>query len=208
MSKGWRTGLWVGAGAALVVFGLAGGLHAQGRAQTGCCVAVVDIGRLFNEYERMKSAQDELKVLQDRLQRENEERKQKSDMLEATLDKMDRDDPAYVKKMSEVLESRISHKTWFEFQQANMTREVALVTDRIYRDILAATQSIAENAGYDLVLYRDEYQPVSDPDDVQSQMRSRKVIYARDTVDITEAVLGKLNADFRSRPRVPDLQMP
>lgn len=208
MSKGWRTGLLVGVAAAAVFFGAAGVLHAQGKPRATCCVAVVDVGQLFNEYDRMKSAQDELKVLQDRLQRENDDRKQKSDMLEATLDKMDRDDPTYVKKMSEVLESRISHKTWFDFQQANMTREIALVTDRIYRDILAATKTIAENAGYDLVLYRDEYQPVTNPDDVQAQMRARKVIYANPSTDITEAVLGKLNADYRARPHVPELQVP
>jgi Skp family chaperone for outer membrane proteins len=180
MNKGFRTGLLVGAGVCVVVLGLAGVLHAQGKPHGTCCVATVDVGRLFNEYDRMKSAQDELKGLQDRLQRENDERKQKSDMLEATLEQMNRDDPTYVKKMSEVLEARISHKNWFDLQQANMTREVALVTDRIYRDIVAASTSIAENAGYEIVLYRDEYQAVSNPDDV----------------------------DYRAKPHVPDLQVP
>jgi Skp family chaperone for outer membrane proteins len=208
MSKGWRTGLLVGAGVTAVIFGVAGALHAQSRAHAACCVAVVDVGQIFSEYDRMKSAQDELKVLQDRLQRENDERKQKSDMLEATLDKMDRDDPTYIKKMNEVLESKINHKTWFELQQANITREVALVTDRIYRDILAATQTIAENAGYDIVLYRDQYQPVTNPDDIQAQMRARKVLYANPNTDITDAVLGKLNADYRAKPHVPELQVP
>ena len=208
MSKAWRTGLLVGAGAAAVVLSVGGVLNAQGKPHSACCVAVVDVGQLFNEYERMKFAQEELKVVQDRLQRENDERKQKSDMLEATLDKMDRDDPTYVKKMSELLEAKINHKTWFELQQANMTREVALVTDRIYRDILMASEAVAQNAGYEIVLYRDQYQPVTNPEDVQAQMRAQKVLYASQNTDITEAVLGKLNADYRAKPRVPELQVP
>ncbi len=208
MRRAWWTGLLVGVAGAAVLFGLSGALSAQGKARTACCVAVVDVGQLFNEYERMKSAQDELKSVEDRLQRENEERKQKSDMLEATLSKMDRDDPLYVKKMAELLEAKINHKTWFDLQQANTTREIALVTDRIYRDLLKATEAVAQNAGYEIVLYRDEYQPVSNPEEVQAQMRGRKVIYASQAADITDAVLAKLNADYRAKPHVPELQIP
>ncbi len=209
MKRAWAAGLLAGAAVGLTLFSLGSVLHAQGRSDPHRCVAVVDVGKIFNEYDRMKTAQDELKQLEDRLQLENEQRKQKTDMLEATVSKMDPADPTYTRKMNEVLESRIGHKTWFELQQANATREIAVATDRIYRDITGAAEQVARESGFSLVLYREPYEPLgTNPEEIQAQMRARKVLYASENIDITQFVLDRLNSSYRSKPPAPEIQVP
>ena len=208
MKPRWQTGMPIALTAAAVVFGISGMLRGQTRLTPTGRVAVVDVGKIFNEYQKMKDATEELRRLEERLRLENEQRKQRADALEATVNAMDRDDPAYVKKMQEVLEARIAHKTWFEFQQANSTREIALATDRIYRDILRGVEQVARESGYDVVLYREEYVPLANPEELQAQMRSRKVVYASDAVDITQVVLDRLNAEYRAQPPMQQIQVP
>jgi Skp family chaperone for outer membrane proteins len=209
MNRPWRTGLVAGLGVGALVLAWTAALRAQGSPPLTGRIGHVDVGKAFNEYQRMKDILEEIKQLQEKLQAENEQRRQSADALQATVDAMDRNDPAYVKKMAEVLQAKIEHRTWFEVKQAHMTREVALATDRIYRDILKAVEETAQRAGYDFVLYSDKYEPVSmNPDELRDQMRNRRVLYANPAADITQIVLDKLNADYRARPRTQELFVP
>ncbi len=208
MNRPWLTGLLAGVGVS-IVFVLTGALRAQGTPQPTGRIAHVDVGKAFNEYQRMKDNTEELKQIQDRLQRENEDRKNKNDALQATVDSMDRKDPNYVKKMAEVLQAKIDHRTWFEVKQAHSTREVAVATDQIYRDILKAAEEVARQAGYDFVVYFDPYEPVSmQVEELQNQMRSRRVLYANPACDLTQILLDKLNADYRAKPHTQQLFIP
>jgi len=192
-----------------VAFAWPGVLRAQGPAPVTGRVAYIDVGKIFGEYQRYKDIQEELKSLEQKLQTENEQRRQQADALQATVEAMDRADPNFVKKMADALQAKIDHKSWFEVKQAHTAREIALATDRIYRDILKATEEAAKQAGYDLVVYQDEYQPASmDPQELQNQMRTRRVIYANPTVNITQTVLDKLNVDYRAKPHTPELFVP
>lgn len=210
MNRAWLTGLLAGLAAAGLGLTLTGALHAQGAPALTGRVAAVDVGKLFNEYQRMKDITDELKQLEGKLQAENDQRRQAADALQATVDQMDRADPTYTKKLAEVLEAKISHKAWFDTKQAHITREIAFATDRIYRDILKATSQLAQAASYDLVVYADEYPPnvSANPDEIQATMRNRKVLYANPNADVTQQVLDKLNADYRALPHQPQLLVP
>ncbi len=68
-----------GLGSAVAVFVLSGSLWAQGALPPTGRVAGVDIGVVFTEYQRMKDINEELKQLEERLQAENEQRRQKND---------------------------------------------------------------------------------------------------------------------------------
>lgn len=211
MKHTWLTGLLAGAGMALIVMTLTSGLWAEGPAAPTGRVACADVGRAFNEYQRMKDINEELKALQQKLEAENEQRVKANDALQATVDAMAADDPARAKKMSELLEAEVSRRTWAEVQQAHLARELALATDRIYRDVLAATEEVARQAGYDLVVYSDEYPPGPpsiDLNELREVMRSRKLLYASQAVDITQLVLDQLNAEYKAKPRTQELMVP
>ena len=209
MNRSWLTGLLAGLVVFAAVLALTGALWAQGAPPPTGRVASIDIGMAIAEYQRWKDATEELQQHDQNLKLEEEQRRTRIDALQATVEAMDRNDPTYLKKMSEVLEAKIEYGTWGQVQQAHTSREFALVTDRVYQDILHATAEIARQAGYDLVVYFDQYQRVSiNPDEVRAQVLSRRVIYANAAVDITQLVLDKLNADYRAQPRTPQIYIP
>lgn len=208
MTRSWSLGLVSGAVAAAAILTLGGRLSAQGAPATTGRVAVVSVGRLMTEYQRMKDFTEELKQAEERLESENQERKNAIDMMRKTAEHLADNDPTLVTKMNELLEAQIEHRTWFEVKQASVTREIAVATDRIYRDIVNTTSEVAQAAGYDVVFHRDQYRPQMDPEEIQAQILARKVIYANEGADITQLVLDKLNQDYRAKPQTPQLQLP
>jgi len=210
MRRTWWVGLVTGLAAALVVLGFAQSLRAQvgGTPPTGR-IACVDVVQVFNEFQRQKDLTEEMRELQDRLNEENKQRRQKIDALQAEIDKLDPDDPAYVTRMREMLAMQIDYKNWVDLKQADMSREVGVWSVRIYREILKAVEELARRDGYDLVLYRGQFEPVSmDPDQIKEQIRSNHLLYASPSVDITQVVTDKLNRDYRAQPRVKMMLVP
>lgn len=209
MNRSRLTGVLAGVGVCAVVFVVTGALWAQAAPQPTGRVACVDVLQVFSEYQKMKDVQEELKQLDERLNAEGQQRKERADALQATLDAMDRSAPTYLKKYAELLEMQIGLRTWAEAKKAHTAREIGLATDRIYRDILRVTEEIARQAGYDLVVQRERYQPMSmTPEEIEAQMQNRKVLFASEAIDITDLVLRKLNTDYRALPPTPQLYVP
>lgn len=209
MNRSWLSGVLGGVAVGVATLAVTGALRAQGTPPAAVRVASVDVGRIFGEYQRMKDVSEELRALEQRLNTENEQRKQQLDALQATVDAMDRNDPNFVKKAAEVLQARIEHKTWFEVKQAHSTREAALAYDRVYRDILRVTEALAKERGWDLVVFRDPYEPIStNPLELRDQFRSRYILYANPANDVSQLVYDRLNAEYRAKPRQPELYVP
>lgn len=182
---------------------------ALGQAGKGGRVGVVDVALLFDEYQRQKDLTEEMKSLRQALDDENRSRLQKIDAKQKEIDLLNPDDPAFLKKMREVLQMQIEYKNWFDVKQAELSREVAVWTSKIYKEITVGIEQIADREGFDLVLYREQFPGVSvDPEEIRNRIRNRTILYARNTIDLTTIVLEKLNADYRSLPSQPMLSIP
>lgn len=208
MRQAWLTGGLTGAVIAALVLGYGTRLHASNGARAGR-VACVNVGTVINEYQRSKDLDEEMMQLDEQLQAEEEQRRQKIDELKATLDRIDPSDSTYVERTRELLELQIDYKNWGEVKQAHRVREFSLWTVKIYREILDATAVIAEKEGYDMVFYRGEFDPASmDPQAVMDQMRAHKLLYARPSNDVTQQVIDHLNEQYRAEPRKKMLYVP
>lgn len=208
MNRKWLAALLVGAAVSAAFFSVGDGLLAQNTGIKIGSVACVDVILLFNEYQRQKDLNEELKQIQDALEQEDQQRRARIAEYEETISVMDSSDPAMTKRMAELLEMQIQYKNWGEIKRAHLTREAAIWSARIYEEILKATETVAKNQGHTIVLYKDQFQFVPDPQAIQEQIRLRKLIYADPTVDISQAVLDRLNADYRAQPRQKMLQIP
>lgn len=210
MKMHWVTTVAVVVAVGLGMYVVGGTLQAQnmGFSPTGKA-AGVDVVRVFNEYQRQKDLNEEMKQLQDALEAEEKQRRAAIEDAQAVVDAMDRSDSSYAERMREVLRLQVEYKNWAEMKQADMTREVALWSIRIYDEIIKACQDMAEKEGYDFVIYLDEFTPVSmEPEVIKEQIRSRKVLYVNPAVDLTKEVTAKLNADYRAQPKQQMLYVP
>ena len=208
MKRTWWMGLLVGVVIGAVTFTAVTGLYAQGRGSSDCCVACLDVIRIFNEYERQKDLTEEMRAVNQEMQDEEQRRRGQIDTLQATLDAMSDGDPARVKRQREMFQLSLDYKNWGELMQADMAREIGLWTRRVYKEATAVTETVAQRQGFDLVVYKDQPELIGyDPDALRDQIRSRKLVYASDAVDITQTVLDKLNADYRAQPKMQMLQL-
>ena len=210
MRRTWLTGVLAGAAVSALVLALSGNLQAQSGAvpvtgRIGC----VDIVQVFNEFQRQKDLTDEMNQLQDKIQEENKQRRQKLDALDAELSAMDNDDPTYANRTRDMLAMQIDYKNWADLKKADMTREIAVWSVKIYKEIVTAVEEIARRDGYDMVLYRGQFEAVSmDPDVIKEQIRSIHLLYANPSIDLTAVVTDKLNVAYRAQPRVKMMYVP
>ncbi len=188
---------------------IAGAMLTTDQSTPGNRVAVIDVIRIFNECQRQKDLDEELKGLQQKLDAESRTRKLKIDETQAELNRLDPSDPAYTKKMQDLMQMQIEYKNWFDMKQAMLTREVSVWSWRIYRELTDICETVAKQNAIDLVLYKGEFPPVSsDPDETRNRIRNRVIVYNSSEIDITQAVLEQLDAQYRSQPAKPMLQVP
>ena len=208
MNRTWWMGLSAGIVIGAVTFTAVTGLHAQSRGSNECRVACLDVVTIFSQYDRQKDLTEEMRVINQEMQDEEQRRRGQIDSLQATLDAMSPDDSTMVKRQREMLQMQIDYKNWGELMQVDMAREVGLWTRQIYNEIMDATEEHAQRQGFDIVLYKDQPELVGfDPDAIRDQIRSRKLLYYNPTVDITQTVLDKLNANYRAQPKTQMLQL-
>lgn len=202
MRRSWQAGLLTGV-VALTVFAFSRNILAQGGAAAPSGrVACINVIRTMNEYQRQKDLIEEMNAYKEKVEAEDLQRKQKIDTLQAELDKMNPEDPTMVQRMREMLTAQIDYKNWRDLKQMDTAREVGLWSIRLYKEVVKAVEDIARRDGYDLVFYRGQFETVSmDPEVIKEQIRSLHLLYANPTTDITQAVLDKLNADYRAQPK-------
>lgn len=183
------------------------GSNAAGSAESS--VAVVDVIRIFNEYQRQIDLNDELQAIRGNLNLEAQTRRERLQNLQQEVDQMSPTDPARKAKLDEAVRLQIEFKNWFEINEAAMTRELAVWTEKVYSEINEVAGEVAREQGVDVMLYKSVYQPGNpDPQMVREQIRQRQVIYASPNADLTQQTLDRLNAKYRAQPKTKMLQIP
>lgn len=200
-SAAWITLLGAIGMVAAAYFGNARPLEAQdGAAPTGR-IGWVDVVRIFNGYQRQIDLQVQLEEADNQLRAQGERRRLEIEQLQTQLSAMQIDDPAYGPRRNRLDQLQFEIRTWSELARSQMGRELGAWTGRIYEEIMQATAEVAQQQRFDLVLYKDEFVPAFDnPEAIREQIRTRKVIYGSERVDLSQAVLERLNAAYSREP--------
>ncbi|MBK9120095.1 MAG: OmpH family outer membrane protein [Phycisphaerales bacterium] len=203
MNRSWWLGIVTGSVVALAVLAGARELGAYQAAGPSGRVAVVDVIRTLNEFQKQKDLVQQVTAQQQALEAENRTRREKIDLLQAEIERLDPQDPTLPPRMRELLAMQVDYKNWAELSQLNLAREFGLWSIQMYRDLIAAVNAIAQAEGYDLVLYRGEFEAISmDPEVVRDQIRGNQVLYSATGINITQQVLDRMNTDYRAQGKV------
>jgi Skp family chaperone for outer membrane proteins len=113
--------------------------------------------------------------------------------------------------MKEDLRERIAlkgmqFKSWYEGSTEELEAEKALRLKDLYRKIKIAIKAMAETAGYDIVIQNDESSDLPFESDsripaqvqVLQQISSRKVLYLKPAVDVTQDLVVRMNNEHRA----------
>ena len=68
-----------------------------------------------------------------------------------------------------------------------------------YKEAMTTIASIAKDRNLDLVLFSETFDPTAQPKDMLNRMATRRVLYARPALDITDELITRLDKQYKDR---------
>jgi Skp family chaperone for outer membrane proteins len=174
-------------------------LHAQaGPARTGG-VAVVDIGRLFNENQQTRDIDTELQARRTGLDAKAQELQQSAEKAKLVLDSFNPNSPEF-RRQQQVLQRRaLDIRHFAETVEADIKREKRNWTIETYNLIVQSVAEVAKKRNVEVVLtYHAPEMGGPDRAAILREIILREVVYRADHVDMTDEVLNVVNQHYKN----------
>lgn len=197
-----RTAPWIaaaclGLGWALALTATGTGTPAANKAAPAS-IATINLDVLFNRLDEARHLADALEVKRQELVKEPKQLADQMAKINENLELMER-------SPEEELGDRVRLMVLNEQQKAVVKAAelvLSLENGRMYRELyqkaLTTVEGIAAREGYDLVLLDDRAIKVSegDAERVTASILARQILYATESIDITQAVIDQMNNDY------------
>jgi len=167
-------------------------------------VGTIDLNRTLERLDEKAQAEARLRDMAARIEVEGKERIERINQAKASLDAAPAAErPALARELELQL---IQTRAWEESQKQQVDIEMSLMLREIYRNIREQTAAMAAAQGLDLVIVDDSSGDiVIDPrsrlrreSQVRQQIIGRRMLYRSDSVDLTDALVDRMNNAFRA----------
>jgi Skp family chaperone for outer membrane proteins len=162
-------------------------------------VAVVNLELLIDMLDERAAREQELQEFGNRLERGvNDIRarlRERASELDTASDSRARE------LYEEILRLRVNLEAEQQFATQVAGDRLTRLKRDLYRKVLREVAEYAASAGYALVISDDSSAGLPDDGGLQAlelTMMNRKVLYSRDTVDITNAVANRMNTNYKN----------
>lgn len=193
-----RTTTMVTAAAAVVMMIWVGAFASNGEQAAPTAVAVVDVEAAFTQLKQRDAIEAELRARGEELQAQERQMKAEIGEMQEAMGMLPPGSSGHKAKQLELEKALVELKVWGEYQQQRQNRERAVQIENLYNKTLEAIGDIAEESGYDLVLFK-EPSPNFQGSNIQqmmAQLSMRKTLWSRDSIDITRSVTTRMNNEF------------
>lgn len=162
-----------------------------------CCVAVVDIVKVFNDFDQTKVLNQKMSALEADLQAQDQRKTQELETQKASLKAFAPGSAEYKKANDDLNRMMVEYQVWKLTKQQEMSEGHLRWVNRTYDSVEKQVSAIAKARGLQIVVTREDLdRSVSDSKVMLKQIVSRRVIYHDPSVDISDAVLAGLNEAF------------
>ena len=160
-------------------------------------IGVVDLVKVFNDFEQTKVLNDELKRYKQELAGKQQKKEEQISVERETLQGFAPDSAEYRKRGQALKKIMIEYQAEMAVEQETLKDEHRRWIERTYETITKCIAEVAKRHGLQLVLTREELETgVEDATVLQRQILNRKVVYNDPGMDITGEVLATLNDGF------------
>ena len=160
-------------------------------------IGVLNVPQIFRDSREFKAmtAQFEQRATQLKSNADAQE-KALADRAEDIRRRFQPDTKDYQDRMRELLTERIRYRVTLEVESKDMLLEHQRLTEAFYSKLCRVVDDIAREQGFDVVLYREEFQTRSaqGSEELLAMIRQRKILYCSTRADITDTVLKRLDA--------------
>lgn len=206
MRKGFLAGVLgvsiIGLGVAWAQNG-APGVAPATSAQTGTRVGVVDLATLINgldeRTDRNKDVATKAQAYVDELKKLEEEMKVLQTRLEHEVQPGDL--KARIEVRTQLIEKNSLREARKKSYEALIDLQNGEIIHALYSKVLAAAEAFARVEGYDLLILDDRgiaLDPQGGWDRVNATIQNKRVIFAADGLNVTARLLTKMNNDYKA----------
>lgn len=194
--SGITVGLVVLAGVALTA------VWSQGWAQVapaGRSYAVVDLVGVLEGCQQSVDVDRMLKERRKQVETDLEARRTAFETKQADLSRLAPDSDEAYKLLEEIDRLQVEYEAIQKIDQAELSRERELWVAEGYKNAMAVISQLAQERGLDMVLFHDRFDPARPSAEIIQAMPTRKVLYAREALDISEDVKKLLDKQYQQR---------
>jgi Skp family chaperone for outer membrane proteins len=162
-------------------------------------VAVCNVYTIYQNYEKAKDNLTKLNQQKKTIQAEVQNRMKKAQEIADTLKSglIKKGSKAYEQQVSEMMRIQLETQAWEKLQTQLAMRRHQAMTREMDDEIMAAVSKVAAEHGVDLVMTPDATADEEEADVLQRISR-RTILYWSDRVDMTDAVLTRLNNTYKN----------
>lgn len=169
-------------------------------ASVGARIAVIDINKVLNSWNQATTEEVKLKTQVEEFEGQHKQRVEE-------MKRMDQASKLLEGKAKEEKEKELaSRKREYEaFKSVHLKKIFEAQRDlqvRWYQRINQTAADLAKEEGFDLILVSDDAPSLGNAQDLEEDFMNfkravnlRKVLYARDDIDLTQKVIDRLNAE-------------
>jgi Skp family chaperone for outer membrane proteins len=192
-------------GIAVVCAGLAGlGLYQTASKAPPTSVALVDMEKLMGASDEVKARNDQMNKTVEPLQKELNDLGERYKKMKADLD-LAKDSKDKRQRIASMKESEYQYKLKGEMYQGLIDYDRGDLMREAYQSALDAIKRVAQRDGFQVVMLDDRGAKVRTDvsfREVNGDIFNKRVLFAEESVDITERVITEMNAAFNT-PTAP-----
>ena len=160
-------------------------------------VAVIDIVRVFNEFDQTKVLNQKMSALENDLTNQDQKKNQELETQKAALKAYAPSSAEYKKQNDELKRMMVEYQIWKLSKQDEVAQAHLDWINKTYKKVEDQVGATAKAKNFQLVITRQELDTsITDSKVMLKQIIERKVIYSDASIDLTDEVLSSLNAQF------------
>lgn len=168
-------------------------------------IAVANPGKILTELAETKEFNAGMKSEGEAIQQQLAARNAKLKELEAQKESLKTGTPQWDEVNKQIVAQKNERDNWLQNTNMEMTRKLREQAKRIHDKIDAAIAEVAKAKGFDLVLaeqrpeFTEQQQEQMNPQQYLQYLFAGNVLYKVEAVDITQEVIAKLDAAYKSK---------
>lgn len=158
-------------------------------------IGLVSVRSIFQNCKKNADYKTKMASEQDTIIAELEKLNKEIDAIQADLKTRKSGSEDYLKLMKTITEKKASLEGQKQYYQEQFKVKDQMWTEKMYLEILDTVGKIAKQKGYDLILEKDDIElPAASATELMLMIRTHKVLYYNEGMDITSEVLAVVDA--------------
>jgi Skp family chaperone for outer membrane proteins len=163
----------------------------------GTRVAVVDLVKVFNDFEQTKTVNEQMKKYRDDLNQQSDKKMAEIKAEEDIIEKLAPGSADRQTRINKVKKMRLDYEVFQSLEKDFVSEQYVYWVKQTYQAVIDGIAEVAKKQGYQLVVTQEQVDTsVSKPEVLLQQILNRKVVFADGSIDISTEVLATLNANF------------